>query len=84
MRRCATSIPANIAEGCGRAGEGEFHRFLSVAMGSAVELEYFLLLSRDLGFTSEEEYERNITQVMEVQRMLGALLRRVQASRTVR
>jgi four helix bundle protein len=41
MRRSVASIPANIAEACGRTGDGEFHRFLSVAMGSAVELEYF-------------------------------------------
>src|SRR5271165_6306704 len=53
MRRCSVSIAANIAEGCGRTGNGDLHRFLSMAMGSAVELEYFLLLSRDLGLVSD-------------------------------
>jgi len=50
MRRCSASVPANIAEGCGRTGDGDFHRFLNIAAGSLFELEYFILLSRDLGF----------------------------------
>jgi four helix bundle protein len=54
IRRCASSIPANIAEGCGRRGNGEFHRFLQIAMGSASELEYHLLLSRDLKILDTE------------------------------
>lgn len=45
LRRCSSSVAANIAEGCGRSGNAEFGRFLGVAMGSASELEYFLLLS---------------------------------------
>ncbi len=81
MRRAAASIPANIAEGCGRSGNGDFHRFLTVAMGSAVELEYFLLLARDLTIVSSGLYDEINTRVIEVQRMLGALLRRVQATR---
>jgi four helix bundle protein len=44
----ASSIPANLAEGCGRKGDAEFNRFCSIAMGSASELEYHLLLARDL------------------------------------
>jgi len=50
MRRCSASIAANIAEGCGRRGNGEFHKFLQISTGSASELEYHLLLARDLGF----------------------------------
>ena len=50
MRRSCSSIPANIAEGCGRDGDAEFARFLRIAMGSAAELDYHLLLARDLGF----------------------------------
>lgn len=46
-------IPANIAEGCGRKGEAELARFLQIAMGSASELEYHLLLARDLNLLTE-------------------------------
>jgi four helix bundle protein len=82
MRRSGSSIAANLAEGCGRSGNGEFHRFLCVAMGSAVELEYFLLLARDLALVSSESYESVTDQTVEVQRMLGSLIRRVEAART--
>ncbi|HKD78686.1 MAG TPA: four helix bundle protein [Candidatus Angelobacter sp.] len=50
IRRCSSSIPANIAEGCGRLGNSELHRFLQIACGSANELEYHLLLAKDLGY----------------------------------
>ena len=81
IRRCAASIPANIAEGCDRRGDGEFHRFLQIAMGSASELEYHLLSARDL-----EYLDRNIHVAMEqeavrVKRMLAALLRKVDEDR---
>jgi len=78
MRRCSASIAANIAEGCGRSGNGDFHRFLSTAMGSAVELEYFLMLSEDLGLMVDSYDELN-SQAQRVQRMLGSLIRKVEA-----
>src|SRR5215831_641834 len=56
IRRCGSSIPANIAEGCGRLGNTELHRFLQIACGSASELEYHLLLAKDLGYLPEGEY----------------------------
>jgi len=82
MRRAGSSIPANIAEGCGRSGNGDLHRFLDIAMGYAAELSYFLLLSRDLAFVSAESYRHLNSQTDEVQRMLGSLIRKVQAART--
>ena len=56
LRRAGSSIPANIAEGCGRNGNAELARFLYIAMGSASELEYHLLLARDLGYLAEQTY----------------------------
>ncbi len=81
MRRASTSIPANIAEGCGRSGGGDFARFLQIAMGSASELEYFFLLSRDLGLLGVEEYERLAGDTIEIKRMLASLIEKVKSHR---
>ena len=81
IRRCAASVAANIAEGCGKRGNGEFYRFLNVALGSASELEYHFLLARDLSFISEERYERLDHSVVEIKRMLASLACKVQADR---
>ncbi len=84
MRRSSSSIAANIAEGCGRTGNGEFHKFLNTAAGSAVELEYFALLSEDPGFLSTETYEKLQPEILEVQRMLASLIRKVDTARKVK
>ena len=68
------SIPSNIAEGCGRDGDAEMARFLRMAMGSASELEYQLLLSRDLKFLTPEAQQRLAGSVQEVKRMLASFL----------
>ena len=81
LRRCSASVAANIAEGCGRVGNPEFGRFLGMAMGSASELEYFLLLSRDLDFISKAKYESMARNVCEMRRMLNGLMAKVQAER---
>ncbi len=73
---------ANIAEGCGRKGNGEFHRFLQIAAGSASELEYQLLLARDLKYLARSDYERLNAAVCEVKRMLSALATKVDADRS--
>jgi four helix bundle protein len=74
MRRASASIPANVAEGCGRSGRAELGRFLQVAMGSASELEYHLLLARDLGMLGDSEYRSLENQVVEVKHMLSAFI----------
>lgn len=81
VRRSAASIGANIAEGCGRRSDGEMVRFLQIARGSASETEYHLLLARDLGFLSLGEYKRTDQILAEVQRMLTALVQKVQPVR---
>jgi len=81
MRRASSSIPANIAEGCGRGGDGEFGRFLQIAMGSASELEYHLLLAHALGYLDDTTHTSLETQVIEIKRMLTGLLRRLGTDR---
>ena len=70
LRRAAASIGANIAEGCGRRTDGEMCRFLQIARGSASELEYHILLARDLQFLDEEEFQKLSAHADELQRML--------------
>ena len=81
IRRCSASIAANIAEGCGRRGNGEFHRFLQIASGSASELDYQLLLARDLGFLEDGTYQEVYKGLAELRRMLTALILRVDTER---
>ncbi len=79
MRRAALSIAANIAEGCGRESEAELGRFLHIAMGSASELEYELLLAHELGFISPDDNARLSQSIEEVKRMLTAFSRKLTA-----
>jgi four helix bundle protein len=79
IRRASTSIGANIAEGSGRGGDADFARFLQIAAGSASELEYHLLLSRDLKLLEEQDYERLSGQAVEVKRMLSSLMKTLRA-----
>jgi four helix bundle protein len=81
IRRSCASIPANIAEGCGRSGEPELARFFHIAMGSASELEYHLLLARDLGFLKISVYDQLTGEVTEVKRMLTAFIHKLTAHR---
>ncbi len=77
VRRAAASIPANLAEGCGRQSDRELGRYVAIAMGSASELEYHLLLSRDLGYLSAGLYDELTARVIEVKRMLTGLGQRL-------
>ncbi|MEA3403666.1 MAG: four helix bundle protein [Armatimonadota bacterium] len=74
MRRCAASIPANIAEGRGRHGDGDFLRFLYIAAGSLAELETFVELSRRLDYATNDELAPLERSVEEVGRMLQGLI----------
>ncbi len=79
LRRASVSIPANIAEGCGRSGSPELARFLRIAFGSASELEYHIILSTDLCYLNKSNSEHLIKQVTEVKRMLTSLIQKLTA-----
>jgi four helix bundle protein len=79
IRRASMSIPTNIAEGCGRNSNAEFARFLQIAIGSAGETEYQLLLSHDLGFLNKEQYDKLSIDVTEVKRRLASLPKTLRA-----
>ena len=79
IRRSSMSIPTNIAEGCGRYTDADFARFLQMAMGSASETEYQLILARDPEFLPNNSYEQLHNEVEEVKRMLPSLLKTLRA-----
>jgi len=78
IRRASASIGANIAEGCGRRSDLEMRRFVQIARGSANELEYHLLLARDLQLLTPEEFKDLEARALEIQRMLASLVQRLQ------
>jgi four helix bundle protein len=79
MRRASASIGANIAEGTCRKGDVEFGRFVQIAMASASELEYHLLIAKDLVILESLDYERLSGEVIEAKRMLASLLVKLRA-----
>jgi four helix bundle protein len=74
IHRAAASIPENIAEGCGKHGDTELARYLQIAMGSASELEYELLLAHDLKYFEQQYYQDLETRLIEVRKMLNSLI----------
>lgn len=81
IRRAGASIPANIAEGCGRDTEAELARFMHIAAGSASELEYHLLFAHDLGFLPTAIYNELHTNITEIKRMLTSFTQKLKADR---
>lgn len=80
IQRCAVSIPSNIAEGSGRSSDADFARFLYIAMGSAAELDYQLLLSHDLEFLPSNIYRELSQELTEIRKMLNAFTKRLKAN----
>lgn len=81
LRRSCASVPANIAEGFGRGGNTELARFLQIGMGSASEVEYHILLARDLNLLPKKIYDDLNDRTVEVKRMLASLLLKVRGDR---
>lgn len=79
IRRAASSIPINIVEGSGRSSNADFTRHLFIALGSAKELEYELLLARDLKLMGVEQHAKLSAQTVEIIRMLNGLIQYLNA-----
>jgi four helix bundle protein len=81
IRRAGSSIPANIAEGCGKSSDPDFSRYLQIAFGSACEVEYHLILSRDLEYLSQDQYATINDDLLSVKKMLASLIAKIKADR---
>jgi len=79
IRRASASVGANIAEGCGKNSNADFARYLQIAFGSACELEYHLLLARDLKMVLTEDHHGLESRLHEVKRMLASLISKVRS-----
>lgn len=79
IRRSGSSIPANIAEGSGRDSDSDFARFLQIAQGSANEVEYHLLLAKDLNYLSKPKYQKLQEKILEIKKMLSGLIKKVRS-----
>jgi four helix bundle protein len=77
MRRSASSIPTNIAEGCGRNSNPDFKRFLVMAAGSSSELEYQLFLSKDLKFLSDSKFKELENETIEIRKMIHSFIKNI-------
>ena len=77
LRRAASSIPANIAEGCGRDTRADLARFLQIAVGSASEVEYHLLLAKDLGFINSDVHAELQAEAIRVRKMALSYIAKV-------
>lgn len=78
IRRAATSIPANIAEGQGRRLSGEYQQFLGHARGSLCELDTHIEVAFQIGYLADPQYQQAREKMDEVGRILNGLLRSLQ------
>ncbi len=73
IRRCAVSVPSNIAEGAARTSTKEFAQFLSIALGSIAELETQLIVSNNLNYIEKAQFETMIEQIITIRKMIVGL-----------
>ena len=79
IRRAVSSIPTNIAEGCGRRTNAELINFLNIASGSASEVEYEILLAREVGYISAEQCDAWTKELGEIRSMIAAYMKRLKS-----
>jgi len=77
LRRASSSIPTNIAEGCGFNSDKQFVRFLSIALGSASEVDYLIFLALELNFLELEQYNSLNSEIKEVKKMLYVFIEKL-------
>jgi len=77
LKRSSVSIPSNIAEGYGRNSRADYKRFLSIALGSVYELQTQLIISKELNFLNEKIYNEIISLSKEIDRMLYAMIKKL-------
>jgi four helix bundle protein len=82
IQRAAASIPANIAEGCGKGSDADFGRFLQISFGS--ELEYHLILSKDLGLLADSDYHESHLELVSIKKMLASFISKIKTDRRQR
>ncbi len=83
LRRSCSSIPTNIAEGCGKASQSELKRFLQIAMGSSSELDYLLMLAHELSYIDDNVYLETFNELIELRRMLNAFIQKIKGDSSV-
>lgn len=77
IKRAVSSIPANIAEGCGRNSNKDFAQFLNIALGFLNEVTYFILLAKDLKYINIEDYSKLTDECNEIKAMLISLIKKI-------
>ncbi len=79
IRRAVASVPTNIAEGCGRQTDADFARFIQIAFGSANEVDYLLILLKDLKILELEKYTDFNDKLNQIKKMLAGLLKKLRS-----
>lgn len=79
IRRAVSSIPTNIAEGCGRRTNAELANFLNIASGSTSEVEYEILLASEIGYITTDQFDKWTQEICEIRSMLAAYIKKLKS-----
>ena len=77
LRRSIISVPANIAEGAAKDSKKDFHRFLSISLGSLNESMTFIMLAKELSYIDQSDFERLFSEIVEIKKMISALMTKI-------